>query len=160
MFASQAAAAIVNARTHHDERRARADLEALVETSPVGVVVFDAGTGNPVSFNREARRIAEGLRTPGQPPEQLLEVLTCRFSDEREVALADLPMRQVIGGAATVRAEEVVLSVPDWPEHHAAGQRHPDPFRRRRRRVDGRHPAGPWRRSRSWSGCESSSWAW
>ena len=113
LFASQAAAAIVNARTHRDEQRARADLEALVETSPVGVVVFDAGTGNPVSFNREARRIAEGLRTPGQPPEQLLEVLTCRFSDGREVALADLPMRQVISGAATVRAEEVVLSVPD-----------------------------------------------
>ena len=113
LFASQAAAAIGNARTHRDEQRARADLEALVETSPVGVVVFDAGTGNPVSLNREARRIAEGLGTPGQPPEQLLEVLICRFSDGREVALADLPMRQIISGAATVRAEEVVLSVPD-----------------------------------------------
>ena len=113
LFASQAAAAIVNARTHRDEQRARADLEALLETSPVGVVVFDAATGNPVSFNREARRIAEGLRTPGQPPEQLLEVLTCRFSDGREVTLADLPMRRIISGAATVRAEEVVLSVPD-----------------------------------------------
>ena len=39
LFASQAATAIANARTHHDEQRARADLEALVETSPVGVVV-------------------------------------------------------------------------------------------------------------------------
>ena len=45
LFASQAAAAIANARTHHNERRARADLEALVETSPVGVVVFDAKSG-------------------------------------------------------------------------------------------------------------------
>ena len=62
LFASQAATAIANARTHRDERRARADLEALVETSPVGVVVFDARTGNPLSFNREARRIVEGLR--------------------------------------------------------------------------------------------------
>ena len=42
MFASQAATAIANARTHRDEQQARADLEALVETSPVGVVVFDA----------------------------------------------------------------------------------------------------------------------
>ena len=41
LFAAQAAAAVANARTHHDERRARADLEALIETSPVGVVVFD-----------------------------------------------------------------------------------------------------------------------
>ena len=62
LFASQAATAIANARTHRDERRARADLEALVETSPVGVVVFDGATGRPVSFNREARRITEGLR--------------------------------------------------------------------------------------------------
>ena len=84
-----------------------------METSPVGVVVFNAETGNPLSFNREARRIVEGLRTPGHPLEQLLEVMTCRFSDGREVALAEFPMKQVIGGAATVRAEEVVLSVPD-----------------------------------------------
>ena len=40
MFANQAAAAIANARRHQDEQRARADLEALVDTSPVGVVVF------------------------------------------------------------------------------------------------------------------------
>ena len=50
LFASQAATAIANARSHRDEQRVRADLEALVETSPVGVVVFDAKTGRPVSF--------------------------------------------------------------------------------------------------------------
>ena len=44
LLAAQAAIAIVNARAHRDERRARADLEALVETSPVGVAVFDAQT--------------------------------------------------------------------------------------------------------------------
>ena len=36
-------------------QRVRADLEALVETSPVGVVVFDAKSGRAVSFNRERR---------------------------------------------------------------------------------------------------------
>ncbi len=54
LFASQAATAIANARTHRDVERARADLEALVETSPVGVVVFDSGTGRAVSLNLEA----------------------------------------------------------------------------------------------------------
>ena len=44
-FASQAGVAIANAREHRDEHRARADLEALIETSPVGVVVFDARSG-------------------------------------------------------------------------------------------------------------------
>ena len=42
-------------RAHRDEQRARADLEVLVETSPVGVVVFDAGTARPLSLNREVR---------------------------------------------------------------------------------------------------------
>ena len=113
LFASQAAAAIANARTHRDEQQARSSLEALVDTSPVGVVVFDAKTGQPVLFNREARRIVEGLRMPGHGVEQLLEVLTCRFSDGHEVVLAEFPMKQVIDDAVTMRAEEVVLSVPD-----------------------------------------------
>ena len=113
LFASQAAAAIANARTHRDERRARADLEALVDTSPVGVVVFDAGTGQPTSFNREARRLVEGLRTPGEPPEQLLEVLTFRRSDGREIALDAFPLAQALASGATVRAEEIELLVPD-----------------------------------------------
>jgi len=113
LFASQAAAAIANARTHRDEQRARSSLEALVDPSPVGVVVFDAKTGQPVSFNREARRIVEGLRMPGHGVEQLLDVLTCRFSDGSEVALAEYPIKRVIDDAVTMRAEEVVLSVPD-----------------------------------------------
>ena len=57
MFASQAALVIANARRHREERRARAGLETLVNTTPVGVLVFDARTGDPVSLNREARRI-------------------------------------------------------------------------------------------------------
>ena len=113
LFASQAAAAIANARTHRDEQRARSSLEALVDTSPVGVVVFDAKTGQPVSFNQEARRIVEGLRMPGHGVEQLLEILTCRFSDGSEVALAEYPIKRVIDDAVTMRSEEVVLSVPD-----------------------------------------------
>ncbi len=112
-LASQAAAALANARAHRAERRARADLEALVETSPVGVALFDAQTGAPVSINREMRRIGEKLRTAGRPVEALLEVLMCRFADGREVALDELPFAAVLSGAETVRAEEVVLSVPD-----------------------------------------------
>ena len=113
LFASQAAAAIANARTHRDVQRARADLEALVETSPVGVVVFDAGSGRPASFNREARRIAEHLRTPERPVEELAAVITCRRADGREVALAEFPLARQLSNAETVRAEEMVLSVPD-----------------------------------------------
>ena len=113
LFASQAATAIANARTHRNERRARADLEALIETSPVGVVVFDAKSGRPISVNREARRIAEGLRTAGRPAEELVDVISFRRSDGREVSLSEFPIAQQLGTCETLRAEEVVLSAPD-----------------------------------------------
>ena len=113
LFASQAAAAIANARAHRNERRARADLEALVETSPIGVAVFDAQRGRPVSFNREMRRIAESLRTPDRPLEQILEVMSFRRADGREVSLSEFPVAQQLNSGETVRAEEMVLSVPD-----------------------------------------------
>ncbi|MCY4591233.1 MAG: ATP-binding protein [Alphaproteobacteria bacterium] len=113
LFASQAATAIINARTHRDEQRARSDLEALIETSPVGVVVFSAPTGRPVSFNREARRIVEGLRSAGRPLEELLDVVTLRRSNGDEVSLSTFPLAQQLDECETVRAEEIVLSVPD-----------------------------------------------
>ena len=113
LFASLAATAIVNTRSHRDERRARADLEALVETTPVGVVVFDAESGRLVLANREARRIVEVLRTAGRPIEELLKVISFRRADGLEVSLNEFPIAQHLNNAETVRAEEVVLSVPD-----------------------------------------------
>ena len=113
LFVSQAATAIANARTYRAEQRARARLEALIETSPVGVVVFDAQTGDLVSLNREARCLVEGLCLPGQSAEQLLQTLACRRADGREIALDRLPLAQALDCAETVRAEEIVLSVPD-----------------------------------------------
>jgi len=113
VFAAQAAAAIAHARAYRDERRARADLEALVDTSPVGVVVFNGRTGRLVSLNREAKRIAESLRQPGQPPEALLKVITCRRADGREIALDQFPLEQTLPSVEKVRGEEIVLSVPD-----------------------------------------------
>ncbi len=102
LFGAQAAASIANAR---------ADLEALVETSPVGVAVFDAASGRAVSFNREARRIGETLHAPDRPPpdcppEELLSILTLRRADGREIALAEYPIAQALGSGETVRAKE------------------------------------------------------
>ena len=113
LFASQAATAIANARAHWAEQRARARLEALVDTSPVGVAVFDAKSGRPVSLNREARRIAESLRMPGHSAEQLLEVMSFRRADGSEVRLSEFSIEQLLQSGETMRAEEVVLSAPD-----------------------------------------------
>ena len=113
LFAAQAAAAVVNARSYRAEQRARSHLEALVEISPVGVLVFDPRTGLPNLVNREARRIAEALRIPGRPAEDSLESMTCRFSDGREVVLDRSSLAATLQRAEPVRVEEVTLSAPD-----------------------------------------------
>ncbi len=113
LLASQAAMAIGNARRHREEQRARADLETLIDISPVGVVVFDAGTGSPNSFNREAMRIVDSLRDSGQTPQDLLGVVSFRRTDGQEFSLRDFPMAEALSAGETVRAEEVVISVPD-----------------------------------------------
>ena len=113
MFASHAAMAIANARRHREEQRARAYLETLIDTTPVGVVVFNAGTGVPVSLNREARRLVDGLTNPGQTAEQLLDVLTFRRADGREISLREFPLAEALSTGETVRAEEIVIGVPD-----------------------------------------------
>ena len=105
--------AIANARRHREEQRARAYLETLIDTSPVGVVVFNAGTGVPVSLNREGRRLVDGLTNPGQTAEQLLDVLTFRRADGREISLREFPLAEALSTGETVRAEEIVIGVPD-----------------------------------------------
>ncbi len=113
MFASQAALAIANARRHREEQRARARLETLIDTSPVGVVVFDAVNGRVASLNREARRLVRNLLfTPDGSIEEVLAVLTFRRADGREVSLAEFPLAQAMRGGEALRAEEVVIGVP------------------------------------------------
>ncbi len=93
-------------------RKAKADLETLIDTSPVGVLVFDLRTA-AVSLNQETRRIVGGLLDEGQQPEQLLEVATIVRADGREISLEEIPVPQALGEGETVRAEEIVLRVPD-----------------------------------------------
>ena len=113
MFAAQAALVIANAGAYREERRARADLETLVNTSPVGVVVFDARTGAMASVNREALRLVDGLRDDNQTVEELLELVTCVRGDGWEVSLKEFPLAELFSAGETVRAEEIALRVPD-----------------------------------------------
>ena len=113
MFASQAAMVISYARRYRDETRFRTDLETLISTTPVGVAVFDATTGAPVSTNREWLRIIDTLLDPGEPSEILRETLTITRADGRELRLADVPIDRLLRAGERVRAEEMVFSVPD-----------------------------------------------
>ncbi len=113
ILASQAAMAIAHAHAHREEQRARANLETLVDTSPVGVVIFGINAGNPVIFNQEAKRLVRGLYVPERTEEQLLELVTCRRADGREVTFREFLEALDSGNSETVRAETVELSVGD-----------------------------------------------
>ena len=112
-FASQAAHVIANARRYREEQHARSDLEALVDTAPIGVSVFDARSGDLVSVNREAQRIVSTLQEPGQHAADLLRVMTVRRADGREFSLQEFTVAEALTPAETVRAEEIVMHVPD-----------------------------------------------
>ena len=113
MFASQAAHAISNGRRHEEALVAKADLEALVNISPVGVAVFDARTGELALVNQEARRIIGDVGSQDMPWEQVLELLTFQRADGRELSLSDDPMMRVLRSGETVRAEEIIINLPD-----------------------------------------------
>ncbi len=114
LFASQAGAAIANARKFQDEMQAKADLEALIDTSPVGVVVFDARSGRVESYNQEIRRIVGDLDMRDRSIMEMLEVATVRRTDGRRIEPQEYrTLVRILREARTVRAEEITLEFPD-----------------------------------------------
>ena len=113
MFASQVALVVANARRYQDEQRARNDLETLIDTSPVGVAVFDARTGVTLTSNRESERILDELRAPDSTVEEVLRDMTVRREDGQEVSLNHYSLPHLMASGETVRAEEIVLEMPD-----------------------------------------------
>ena len=115
MFATQAALAIANARRYRDEHRARADLETLINTSPVGMMVFDAELGRLKLANRELLRICGELLAQDETPTQFLEHLIFRRADGREFSLAGNRLGQLLSRGESIRAERFVLTRPGCP---------------------------------------------
>lgn len=113
MFASQAGAAIFNARRYREERQARADLEGLVNISPVGVLVFDARTEVLLSANDEARRIVGRLNLTRRTLSQILGVIALRRADGSDIPTDELPLTKALESGETVLAEEVFVHLPD-----------------------------------------------
>ncbi len=109
MFASHAAMVIANARQYRAERRARADLEALADISPVGVLVIDPTTGLLRTANGEARRIggAPSLSTAGAL--HVLSNLSVRRPNGTEISLSALALALVMSGGQKLQAEEMTV---------------------------------------------------
>ena len=113
MFASQAVMAIANALRYGAERRVKRDMEVLVRTSPVGVLVVDAKTRTVVSINQEAERIIGVLPQPGITLKRYRELVIHRRLDGSRFPSDKLPLERALTYGETVRAEEVVFDVSD-----------------------------------------------
>ncbi len=115
LLAGQAALVIDQARRQRAEQRVRADLETLIETTPVGVLVFDAPSGRLRSINQEARRIVGELWPPEGTPDQVLETFTFRRANGEELSRQQShpALVEALRAGETVRAEEITLRAPD-----------------------------------------------
>ena len=120
MFASQAAIAIGNALRYQEEWRARDELEterrrlaALVESSPVGVLVVDAATRTFASVNQEAARILGMSPEPGSTLVRYHEVAIYRRTDGEKYESRERPLARALDRGEVVRAEEILFDLPD-----------------------------------------------
>ena len=112
MFAAQAAMAITNARRYGEEQRAKADLEALLNTSPVGVLVFDAQTRGVVKINREACRVIGHRSGKESDAARTLGMVEFRRMDRTVMPPEEVPFERALHTGETVRAEELVIVRP------------------------------------------------
>ena len=113
VFASQAALVISNARRYRGEQRARADLEALVNTAPMSVFVFDAATGAITSVNRVARQLLGDLGLPTDSLQGLIATATFRRGDGRFFSQKSLSLENLLKSGDSLRDEEITVEFPD-----------------------------------------------
>ena len=120
MFASQAAIVIGNALRYEEERRTSNEMEtegrrlaALVDSSPVGVMVVDAATRTFASVNKEAERILGMSPEPGSTLVRYHEVAIYRRMDGKQYESHERPLARALDSGEVVRAEEILLNLPN-----------------------------------------------
>ena len=111
MFAGLASKILANASMFSDEQQARAELEALVQATPVGMLVVDVATRNVISVNNEARRIT-GVG-PGVTLEEYRSKASYRRLDGLDLPMDCHPLERVLAGGDAAQAEEVIFELPD-----------------------------------------------
>ena len=120
VFASQAAIAVLNVLRYQEERRIRDEIEterrrlmALVESSPVGVMVIDASTRTFASVNLEAQRILGMSPEPGSSLVRYHQVAIYRRTDGQKYENSERPLARALDRGEVVRAEEILLNAAD-----------------------------------------------
>ena len=93
--------------------RTRAELETLVDTAPVFILVFDSKTGNLRSLNREAIRILNDLGLSDSSPQDLLGSGSYRRADGQVISQKARTIAEVLTTGETVRNEEIFIEFPN-----------------------------------------------
>ncbi len=91
----------------------RQRLEALVRSSPVGMLVIDAETRAVVLVNDEVERIIGMPHTLGSSLDRYHEITLYRRMDGREYAAEERPLARLLNGGEPARAEEILFVRPD-----------------------------------------------
>ncbi len=113
MFAAHAAVAIANSRLLSEAQRTRADLEALLNISPVGILVFDGKTGVLKSANDETRRVFGSLKQTSRTLEEIIQVVPLRRANGSDIPVEEIPPMRALKKGESVSADEVVFHLPD-----------------------------------------------
>ena len=113
MFAAQAALVISKAQIHREEQRARAHFETLLNTTPVGVLVFEPENVRLLYANREAERMLGKLIVPGGSLGDFLDSATYRSAQGREIPVRDLPAVKVLRSGEVLMGEEIIVEAED-----------------------------------------------
>ncbi len=113
LFGAQAASIIASVKKYQEALQARADMETLMEISPVAVSVFDVRMGALTYANQEARRIMGFANSSDEAMENVF--LTSRFTrpDGKEVSFAELPGTRALQSGETIIADEIVTHLAD-----------------------------------------------
>ena len=88
-------------------------LAALVDSSPVGVMVVDAATRTFASVNKEAERILGMSPEPGSTLVRYHELAIYSRTDGKQYEDEERPLARALGRGDVVRAEEILLDRPD-----------------------------------------------
>jgi PAS domain S-box-containing protein len=119
-FADQAAIAIRNARRFRREQDARLEaeatrnrLETLVNTSPVGVLVADADSGDVALVNREAERLLGVSGGTDDARSTLDSAAVFRQPDGQDLEPEEQPLQRALHRGENSRAMEMRLDLPD-----------------------------------------------
>ena len=112
MFAAQAASIITNSRRYEEARRAKLELETLMDISPVSVSVFDTRIGEITYLNQEGRRLLDALGVPDEELGNVFQSLRFTRTDGREIPFLELPGTRALQTGEVVKAEEIVTHLP------------------------------------------------